>query len=53
MPEGKEPTKKEIEKYMKEHNTSYYNAREKLREYAYGGKPPGGHQSWGDYWKSY
>lgn len=26
----------------------YYSAREKLREKAYGGKPPGGYSSWGN-----
>jgi hypothetical protein len=39
---------------MKEHRgETYYTAREKLRELAYGGKPPDGYASWGDYWKSY
>lgn len=50
--EGKEPTKEEIEAYMEETGENYYNSREKLRELAYGGKPPNGHKSWGDYWKS-
>lgn len=48
-----EPTEKEIYAYMKTHPENYYNARERLREKAYGGKPPHGFQSWGDYWKSY
>ena len=48
-----EPTEEEIRRYMKENNENYYNARERLREHAYGGKPPGGYRSWGDYWKSY
>lgn len=46
-----EPTEDEIEKYMKEHNENYYCSREKLREEAYGGKPPAGYNSWGDFWK--
>ena len=50
---GREPTEQEIQEYMKENNENYYNARERLRENAYGGKPPGGYRSWGDYWKSY
>jgi len=50
---GREPTEKEIYDYMKEFNENYYCAREKLRDDAYGGKPPYGFQSWGDYWKSY
>jgi hypothetical protein len=50
---GKEPSDKEIQDYMREHNENYYNSRERLREKAYGGKPPEGFQSWGDYWKSY
>jgi hypothetical protein len=51
-----EPTDKEIEKYMKEHNENYYAAREVLRERAYGkkyGNDKPAHQSWGDYWKGY
>lgn len=51
IPTGKEPTDLEIRELMKE-GESYYSAREKLREKAYGGKPPYGYQSWGDYWKS-
>jgi hypothetical protein len=43
----------EIFQFMKENDMDYYNAREILREKAYGGKPPEGFQSWGDYWKSY
>jgi len=50
--DGKEPTLEEIERYMKENKTDFYNTREALREAAYGGKPPLGYQSWGDYWKS-
>lgn len=46
-----EPNNDEIEKYMKEHNENYYCSREKLREEAYGGKPPQGFGSWGDFWK--
>lgn len=51
--EGKEPSQDEIAKWMKDSSeSSYYAAREQLREKAYGGKPPNGCQSWGDYWKS-
>lgn len=32
---------------------SFYNAREQAREEKYGGKPPEGFRSWGDYWKAY
>lgn len=49
----KEPTAREIKAFMEANGENYYNAREQLREKAYGGKPPGGYQSWGDYWKSY
>ena len=50
----KEPTENDIKKRMKETgNESFYDARERLREAAYGGKPPHGFASWGDYWKSY
>lgn len=42
-----------IAQYMEEHHENYYNAREKLREKEYGGKPPQGFQSWGDYWKAF
>lgn len=53
-PTGKEPTDKEIFDYVKKHpGESHYSARETLRERAYGGKPPDGFQSWGDYWKAY
>ena len=48
-----EPTDDEIREYMEEKDENYYNARERLRERVYGGKPPKGYQSWGDYWKSY
>ena len=57
--EKREPDDSEVFQYIKEtgRNLSYYNAREELRELAYGGsvgsKPPHGFQSWGDYWKSY
>lgn len=51
--ESREPTLEEIYKLMREQNLDFYNAREKLREKAYGGKPPEGFQSWGDYWKAY
>lgn len=47
-----EPSEEEIRDYMKENNESFYAARERLREIAYGGKAPEGYQSWGDYWKS-
>jgi hypothetical protein len=51
-----EPTIEEIEKYMKEHNESFYHAREILRERAYGKKygheKPAG-MSWGEFWKGY
>jgi len=49
----KEPTKEDIQAKMDETGISFYEAREKLRELAYGGKPPYGFSSWGDYWKSY
>lgn len=48
----KEPTHDEVLKNTNV-NKDYYAAREELRERAYGGKPPNGFQSWGDYWKSY
>ena len=47
-----EPTEKQIKNKMELENKSYYNAREELRK-LYNGKVPHGHQSWGDYWKSY
>ena len=50
---GTEPSSEEIEAFMKANNMDFYNARERLQEAAYGGKPPGGYSSWGDYWKSY
>jgi hypothetical protein len=50
---GNEPSADAVNQYMAEHQESYYNARERLREIAYGGKPPGGFQCWGDYWKAY
>ena len=49
----KEPTQEEIRKHMVRTKLSFYNAREELREKAYGGKPPNNYASWGDYWKSY
>jgi hypothetical protein len=51
--QGVEPTEKDIIRRMRETQENYYNARERLREEAYGGKPPHGFLSWGDYWKSY
>ena len=52
--DGKEPTMDEIRKYMEENpNLGYYTAREEWRNKAYGGYPPEGFRSWGDYWKSY
>jgi hypothetical protein len=48
-----EPTEDDVREYMEENNENFYNARERLRERVYGGKPPNGYQSWGDYWKSY
>lgn len=50
---AKEPTEEQIEAYMKKHKENYYNAREKLREKAHGGKPPDGYSDWGTYWKCY
>ena len=50
---SKEPTAEEIRDYAKRNGYSHYTARERLREQAYGGKPPNGYRSWGDYWKSY
>ena len=50
---GTEPSPEEVTQSMQDDALSYYEAREKLREKAYGGKPPGGYASWGDYWKSY
>jgi len=49
----KEPSEDMIKRHMQEHDENYYNSRERLREEEYGGKPPGGYSSWGDYWKSY
>lgn len=51
-PQNSEPTHSETIKYMEQHTENYYNSREQLRELAYGGKPPQGYSSWGDYWKS-
>lgn len=53
LEEAKEPTLKEIFALIEENEMNFYQAREILREKAYGGKPPEGFQSWGDYWKSY
>jgi len=50
---SKEPSEDEIMEEMERTGEGYYNAREKLRERAYGGKPPAGFDSWGDYWKAY
>ena len=46
------PTESEIKDEMVESGLDYYNARERLREKAYGGKPPDGFSSWGDYFKA-
>lgn len=52
--EGVEPTDEEVREHAKRNpHLGSYCSREELREKAYGGKPPGGFQSWGDYWKSY
>jgi len=51
---GREPSPDEVQKHLdKNPGLGFYNAREELRNKAYGGKPPGGFQSWGDYWKSF
>ena len=50
-PKGEEPTQEQIYKHMIKINDNYYTAREQLRELAYGGKPPNGFSSWGDFWK--
>ena len=51
--QGIEPTKEQVEILMKNNpKHSFYTAREELQEKAYGGKPPHGYASWGDYWKS-
>lgn len=47
----REPSEEDINSLMKSANLSYYGARERLREESYGGKPPSGYSSWGDYWK--
>ena len=49
---NREPTEEEINKYMINNGENYYNSRERLREESYGGKPPMGYNSWGDYHKS-
>ena len=51
--QGDEPTEKQIQEYMKTNSENWYNARERLREVAYGGLPPRGYSSWGEYWKAY
>lgn len=51
--QGIEPTNDEVQKYMEISGENFYNARELLRNLAYGGTPPGGYTSWGDYWKGY
>lgn len=33
--------------------TKKYEKREKIRNKIYGGLPPEGYNSWGDFWKSY
>ena len=49
-----EPCIKDIQKIQAEDaGHTFYTAREEARERAYGGKPPTGYQSWGDYWKNY
>lgn len=49
-----EPTDEEVAAYMEQNKgISFYNARETLRERAYGGKPPHGYSSWGLYWEHY
>jgi len=48
-----EPTDKDIQARMETTGEIYYNARERLREQVYGGKPPDGFVSWGEYWKNY
>lgn len=48
----KEPSQEEIEQYMEKNKENYYNARERLRELAYGGKPPHGYSDWGTYWEA-
>ena len=51
---GKEPTLRHIKTYMNDHpDIDYYEAREVLRELAYGGKPPSPYTSWDDYWRSF
>lgn len=53
-PKVEEPTTEEIAAFMGANpDHSWYTAREALREKAYGGKPPNGFQSWGDYWKAF
>ena len=50
-----EPSEAEIRRLMNSNNLSYYTARERLRELAYGGKyghEKSPYQSWGDFWKS-
>ena len=50
--QGKEPSTESVEKRMKEdNNKSFYQAREELRNAAYGPLPPG-YSDWGTYWKS-
>lgn len=51
---GEEPTHLEIKAYMDSNpGESFYSVRELLREKAYGGKPPNGCYSWGEFWKNY
>jgi hypothetical protein len=45
-----EPTGEEIQKLVSEGYT-YYGAREMARNNAYGGLPPDGYDTWGDFWK--
>lgn len=48
------PSDSDVFDHMKEHpSKSFYSAREDLRNEAFGGLPPIGYESWGDFWKSY
>lgn len=50
---GQEPSNEEIAEHSFNTGLNWYNAREELRNKAYGGLPPEGYSSWGDYWKNY
>jgi hypothetical protein len=52
-PKNEEPSDSEVKEYMETNNENYYSSREALREKSYGGKPPSGYASWGDYWKAF